>query len=116
MLFALASNPPPLAMVGIRAGNLSLINLIPLFLGPHLIFLTNILKVSLTTFRHIHGSTGLMSLCLALFHFLITLISHTTFAVRGIQNIAAIVVSTKIDSVHFPKSTDISGLDRLWAS
>ena len=83
-----------IAKAGLRAGSLSLINLIPLFLGPHLGFLADILGVSLSTFRHIHRSAGLMSSGLVLFHALTVIISRTAFALRGVKNRSAVVVST----------------------
>lgn len=92
--FCLGFRFPSIATAGIRAGNLSLINLIPLFLGPHLSFLADLLGVSLRTFRHIHCSVGLISLGLVLFHSLVIFTSRTAFALRGTQNIYAVVVST----------------------
>jgi hypothetical protein len=84
---------PSIATAGIRAGNLSLINLVPLFLGPHLSFLADIIGVSFSTFRNIHRSAGLMSLGLVVFHSLSIFASRTAFALRGTQNIYAVVVS-----------------------
>ena len=81
---------------GVRAGYLSLINMIPLFLGPHLGFLADILGVSLSTFRLMHRSAGMMSCSLFLFHVLAKLVSHTAFAFRGIANLSAVVVSTLV--------------------
>jgi hypothetical protein len=85
---------PSIATAGIRASNLSLINLIPLFLGPHLSFLADILGVSLSTFQRIHRSAGLMSLGLVLFHALVIVISSTAFTLSNAKNISAVVVST----------------------
>lgn len=81
--FCLGFRVPSIAAAGIRAGNLSLLTLIPLFLGPHLSFLADAIGVSLSTFRHIHHSAGLMSLGLVLFHTLIIFTSQTAFALRG---------------------------------
>jgi len=85
-----------IAKAGMRAGNLSLINIIPLFLGPHLGFLADILGVSLSAFRLMHRSAGVMSCSLVLFHVLAMLVSHTAFPLRGIANISAAVVTTLI--------------------
>lgn len=87
---------PGLAKAGMRAANLSLINLIPLFLGPHLGFLADILGVSLSTFRHVHRSAGLMSSGLVLFHALTVIISRAGFALHSAKNISATVVSTPL--------------------
>ena len=85
-----------IATAGVQAGNLSLINLIPLFLGPHLSFLADILGVSLSTFRRIHRSAGLMSLGLVLFHALVIVTSSTAFTLSNAKNLSAVVVSTQI--------------------
>jgi hypothetical protein len=81
---------------GLRAGTLSVVNFIPLFLGPHLSFLADILGVSLRTFRHIHRSAALMSSGLVLFHVLTAIISRTAFALHGAKNLSATVVSTEL--------------------
>ncbi len=91
-----------IAKAAIRAGNLSLINMIPLFLGPHLGFLADILGISLSTFRLMHRSAGMMSCSLVLFHILAMLASHTAFHLRGIANISAAVVTTLI-SIMFSR-------------
>ncbi len=85
-----------IAKAGVRAGNLSLINMILLFLGPHLGFLADILGITLSTFRLIHRSAGVMSCGLVLFHVLAVLVSHTAFSLRGIANLSAVVVSTLV--------------------
>lgn len=55
---------------GLRAGTLSLINMVPLFAGLHHGFLADLLGISLDMYQHIHRSAGLMSFVLALFHVL----------------------------------------------
>jgi hypothetical protein len=85
-----------IAKAGVRAGNLSLINMIPLFLGPHLGFLADILGITLSAFRLMHRSAGVMSCSLVLFHVLAMLVSSTAFPLRGIANISAAVVTTLI--------------------
>ncbi len=82
-----------IAKASMQAGTLSLINMIPLFLGPHLSFLANILGVSLSTFWHIHRSAGLMSPALVLFHALVIVISGTAFASSDAKNLPAVIVS-----------------------
>ena len=78
---------------GIRAGILSLINLIPLFLGPHLGFLADILGISLSAFWRIHRFAGLMSLGLVFFHALV-IVSSTVFTLSDVKNLSAVIVST----------------------
>lgn len=53
---------------GLRAGNLSLLNMISLFFDSHLSFLADLLHISLSTYCCIHCSTDLMSFILLLFH------------------------------------------------
>ncbi len=53
---------------GVRAGKLSLINMILLFLGFHLGFLADLFGMPVKSFRYVHGSCGAMSSSLVLFH------------------------------------------------
>ncbi len=55
----------------VRAGHLSLINMIPAYFGFHLSFICDMLGVSLATYRLFHASTGTMSVLLGLLHVLI---------------------------------------------
>jgi hypothetical protein len=95
-----------IAEAGIQAGILLLINMIPLFLGPHLSFLADILGVSLSTFRHIHRSAGLMFPGLVLFHALVIVTSGTAFASSDTKNLPAVIVSTQLALAVLP-STDL---------
>mgnify|MGYP003624684285 FL=1 len=110
--FCLGFRVSGFAKAGIRAGNLSLINMVPLFLGPHLGFLADILGISLSTFRLMHRSAGLMSCSLVLFHVLAVFVSHTAFSVRGIANLSAIIVSSLV-SVTLSDSLTKFRVDRL---
>lgn len=85
---------PSIATAGVQASNLSLINLIPLFLGPHLSFLADVLGVSLSTIQCIHRSSSLMSLGLVLFYVLVIVTSNTAFTLFSTKNLSAVVVST----------------------
>jgi hypothetical protein len=51
-----------------RAAILSLINIGPLYLAPHLSFLADLFGVLLTTYRQVHRSCGLVSASLLLAH------------------------------------------------
>ncbi|KAK3304834.1 putative cell surface metalloreductase [Chaetomium strumarium] len=57
-----------LADAGARAGRLSLINMAPLFLGPHLGFLADVFGMPVRAFHKVHCSYGAMSTGLVLFH------------------------------------------------
>jgi hypothetical protein len=65
---------------GLRAANLALINMMPLFLGNHLSFLADLFGISLNTFRMVHRSAGMMSFGLALLHVLIVVASRASFS------------------------------------
>jgi hypothetical protein len=77
---------------GLRAGTLSLINLIPLFFGPHLGFAADVLGLSLGAFRNVHRSAGLVSSGLVLFHTAVVIKSRTEFALSSTKNVSAVVV------------------------
>ena len=53
---------------GNRTGILSLINLMPLFFGPHFDFLAGLMGVSLHNVRTIHGSAAVVSVLLSTAH------------------------------------------------
>src|SRR5450432_3923101 len=91
--FYLGFRASSLEMASVRASNLSLINLITLFLGPHLSFLADTLSVSLNTFRHIHRSASLMALSLVLFYAIIIINSPIPFTLFYVKNLSAVVVS-----------------------
>jgi hypothetical protein len=77
---------------GVRAGNLSLINMVLLFLGPHLSHLADILGISLRNVRVMHRSAGLMFSSLILVHVFVMLFSQKSFPLRSIPNLSAVVV------------------------
>ncbi|KAH7363947.1 hypothetical protein BKA65DRAFT_571993 [Rhexocercosporidium sp. MPI-PUGE-AT-0058] len=89
--FCLGFRVSDISKAGGRAGTLSLINMIPLFLGPHLGFLADLLGISLSTFRLMHRSAGAMSCSLVLFHIIAMFVSLTSFSLDGIANISATV-------------------------
>lgn len=67
-IFCTGFNAPSVHAASLRAADLSLINLIPAFAGPHLSFLADILGLSLTTYRRVHRSFGVTSCFLLGFH------------------------------------------------
>ena len=60
-----------------RTGILSLINLMPLFFGPHLDFLAKLLGISLNNLHTVHGSAAIISVSLST--------AHAIFSVFGGQ-------------------------------
>jgi hypothetical protein len=57
-----------IADVGTRAENLSLINVMPSYLAYHLSFMSDMLSLSLRTYRTIHATIEIMSVTLKLIH------------------------------------------------
>ncbi|KFZ18315.1 hypothetical protein V501_01286 [Pseudogymnoascus sp. VKM F-4519 (FW-2642)] len=77
--------------VGFRAANLALINMMPLFLGTHLSFLSNLFGVSLKSWRMVHRSAGTMSFFLMLLHILIVVASRVSFSLRVPENLYGLI-------------------------
>jgi hypothetical protein len=77
---------------GLRAGNLSLINMIPLFLGPHLSFLADLFGVSLDTYRLVYRLAGLMLVVLLLFHVFTAVAVGTAFPLSELVNLYGFIV------------------------
>lgn len=98
---------------GLRAGTLSLINLVPLYLGPHLGFAADLLGLSLRAFRYIHRSAGLMSSGLALFHSVVVIKSRTKYAFWSTKSVSAVVVGIGrhlMDHAKLPQAGSALGL------
>ena len=81
-VFCLGFRVSTLPKAGLRAGNLSLANMIPLLAGPHLSFLADILSFRLGTYRRVHRSAGVMSFALLLFHVLVVAFQRTSLSLR----------------------------------
>ena len=77
----------------LRASNLLLINLIPLFLGPHISFLANIFGVLLTAFCVVHHSARLMLCAMVIFHVVAIVLSPKKFILHSIKGISTVVIS-----------------------
>jgi hypothetical protein len=82
-----------ISQAGLRAGTLAIINLIPLFTGPHLSTLADLLGVTLSTFRQIHRSAGVTAVMLTIFHVLVMVASQPSFPLDLAQNRFAVIVS-----------------------
>lgn len=85
----------PLSRAGLRAGTLSVINLIPLFASPHLDTLADLLGVTLTTVRQMHRSVGVMAVLLTVFHVIVAVVTRSSFALSLVQNQFAVIVSVQ---------------------
>jgi hypothetical protein len=91
-VFCFSFRVSSISNAGLRAGNLSLINMMPLFFGPHLSFLASLFGVSLDTYRLIHRSAGLMSFILLLFHVLTVVAVGTAFPLSEPANLYGLIV------------------------
>jgi hypothetical protein len=87
--FDVASAPD----ASLRAACLSMLNLMPLYFGPHLSFLCGLSGVSLRTYRIFHRSTATMSLLLALVHVVINVDQRSRLEQNGSFGPYGIVVS-----------------------
>jgi hypothetical protein len=79
-VFCLSFRVSTISKAGLQAGNLSLVNMIPLFAGAHLSFLADLLGFPLDAYRRVHRSAGSMTFALILFHILIVVINRTSFS------------------------------------
>ena len=85
-----------MSQAGLRAGTLSIVNLIPLFAGPHLGSFADLLGVNLSTIRQILRSAGVMAVLLAVFHTLVAIGSRRSFGLDLPQNLFAVIVSVEL--------------------
>lgn len=76
-IFCSAYRTQSITEAGNRTGILSLINLMPLFFGPHFDFLAKLMGVSLHNLQTVHGSAAFMSVSLS--------VAHAIFSVLGGQ-------------------------------
>jgi hypothetical protein len=83
---------PGISEAGLRAGMLSLINMILLFAGPHLSFLADVLGVSIRTCRRLHIFAGLVSIVLAMFHAIVGAATKGKFSLEISRNLWALTV------------------------
>jgi len=91
-VFCFSFRVSSISNAGLRAANLSLINMMPLFLGPHLSLLADLLGVSLGTYRLVHRSAGLLSVALLLFHVLTAVGVGTAFPLSEPANLHGLIV------------------------
>jgi hypothetical protein len=91
---------PSIWTAGLRAANLSLINLIPLFAGPHLSFLADLLGITLHMYRRFHRSAGLMSFVLLVLHILTVVAKRTSFPLHNPENLFGLIVSHLVLPSH----------------
>jgi hypothetical protein len=91
-MFCVGFRVPNISTAGLRAANLSLINMVPNYAGSHLGFLADILGIPLSAYQRIHRSSGVMSVLLLLFHVLTILGSRTPFPLPVTENLWGLIV------------------------
>ena len=62
-----------------RAGHICLINMVPLFFGPHLSFLADVLGVPLQTYHSFHGASAAMTVILGAIHVILGLLREPLY-------------------------------------
>ena len=91
--FCLSFRVSTFSKAGLRAANLSLANMVPLFAGPHLSILADMLGFRLGIYRQIHRSAGLISFALLLFHLLVVALQRTSFSLKIPAQFYGMIVS-----------------------
>ena len=94
-LFCITFRVVDLSQAGVRSGTLCLINLGPLFGGPHLDFLADLLGLPLKAYRCVHRSAGLVSFALAIFHVLTAVATKPSTVKTEFSHPSIIIVSAE---------------------
>lgn len=81
-----------LTEVGVRTGDMALINLIPLFFGLHQSFVADLLGLRLQFFRFLHRSAALMCIAQATVHSIAEIRSRWAFSFRGQVQLYGLIV------------------------
>ncbi|CZT07745.1 related to FRE2 Ferric (and cupric) reductase [Rhynchosporium graminicola] len=90
-IFCVTFPASSIAEIGRRAGTLAVINMVPLFAGPHFAFLEDILGTSLATIHLIHRSAGIMTFSLSIVHALVIAESRVSLLLDLPPNLFAVV-------------------------
>lgn len=78
--------------VGLRAGTLAVVNMIPLFAAPHLAFAADWIEMSLRTIRIVHRSAGFMTFFLGLLHVIVAAASNVSLRLEVSRDLFAVIV------------------------
>lgn len=92
-IFCSAYRTQTMMEAGKRTGILSLINLMPLFFGPHLDFLAKLMGVSLHNLHIIHGSAAIMSVLLSAAHAILSVLGGQWNTLAWCPRLYALLVS-----------------------
>lgn len=80
----------------LRTGTLSLINLLPLYLGTHFGFIADLVGVSIGSFRAIHASSGLMATLLGCTHLALSVANSVSNNLQSARRTYGLIVGTVI--------------------
>ena len=103
-LFCISFRVANLSQAGLRAGTLSLINLCPLFSGPHLDFVADLLGLSLKGYRRVHRSAAFVAFALAIFHVLV--VAATKSSTFRVESLHPFVIIVRAWSLNVAVQTD----------
>ncbi|OBT55946.1 hypothetical protein VE04_03629, partial [Pseudogymnoascus sp. 24MN13] len=82
-IFCASFRAPTIADVGLRAGTLAVVNMIPLFATPHLALAADWIGMSLRTIHIVHRSAGFMTFFLGLLHVIVAAASNVSLRLDG---------------------------------
>ena len=91
-IFCSAYRTKSIVEAGRRTGILALVNLMPLYFGPHLDFLAKLLGVSLNDLHIVHGSAATMSVLLSTTHALFSVFGGQWKSLASIPRLHALIV------------------------
>ncbi|KFZ13859.1 hypothetical protein V501_03498 [Pseudogymnoascus sp. VKM F-4519 (FW-2642)] len=90
-IFCASFRAPTIADVGLRAGTLAVVNMIPLFATPHLAFAADWIGMSLRTIHIVHRSAGFMTFFLGLLHVIVAAASHVSLSLDVSRDLFAFI-------------------------
>lgn len=91
-IFCASFRAPTIADVGLRAGTLAVVNMIPLFATPHLAFAADWIGMSLRTIHIVHRSAGFMTFFLGLLHVIVASASNVSLRLDVSRDLFAFIV------------------------
>ena len=83
------------AEASLRTGQLSLINLMPLYFGLHLGFLADVLGISSDSCRALHATTGIVTAITSFLHVILSTTHATSDKLQKSRRVFGLVVSRK---------------------
>lgn len=96
--FCVVFEASSLREVGMRAGAISMVNLIPLLSGPHLGALADVVGLSLHTWKLLHRSACFMAVSQAIFHSVVSIITHPSIDWSAHRSLFGVLVSCELFS------------------